>query len=882
MAGLRAKSLCGTHSKLPDIQHPGIGLGDPDSLTVRAISRAGEWEEALGSHRGSGYKKSAPQRNLNSNRGKRQDGARQSGHVTDIDKKHWERRGEENEKEEPWSNKSSRLDAQCEELEFQLLEKINSGGFYDLKRLFVFHDPEGRGRVKRGELLVILSSFLGQFINKQVFQHLLDRLHLEEKPIITFDALYEHFKPVENKKPPDWLDPVKRNQKVALKTAREVHLELKEMANNRYYELLKLFRKDCVNASEFQSALSKLGIRMTEEEFKKLWRRYVRDDTSVLGVESLQHQLGTKHQRLDEDRSLLLSALRKVSGSRNPQQINTTKIAGSNARRERKLSLSIEKWLKEKFREGARAMMAEFLVYDPQRTCRVLKEDFLNVLEKFQLHLTKDQLGHFLARCGLDETLPHVNYQEFLQCLQTRGKNGRAHKVFCKPGYSTYRTGDEQSTTSASTTSVLQGKLATFLHTDFYALFDEFRKADTYKVNVISQQDFRSILERRYCMKVTDEEFSYLLEKFPRDHHGGIRYPEFMAKFDSSEGNLSLWNGNETVLTECTRKPKATATTADHGKRLPAAQRSAEQLAAIIRRLVKHDYQALELNFSEMDDMNTRRLTAEGLYRLLKRCDIRPEVSREEVGKIWKTLILNQDETADFFQFVRHFGFSVNSSCFPNAKVSPPVRGDSDCFLRSLKLNSDTKIIANILQSKLQLFSKDLQAQFKELDPQNSGCVSVEEFLDILQDLSPALTQHQCDTIIAKCAQGQNRVSYTKFLQPYQNGTSAIKEKGGKELSSEGKMASPRESVDRGLNTVTSKLRQKLSSTELRNLYEACQKLDTNGSGFLQLPEFRAVLKLCNIVLEEDDIYHKMPHYNKDLTGKIDYSQLVSRHSKKK
>lgn len=59
---------------------------------------------------------------------------------------------------------------------------------------------------------------------------------------------------------------------------------------------------------------------------------------------------------------------------------------------------------------------------------------------------------------------------------------------------------------------------------------------------------------------------------------------------------------------------------------LPDPKRSEEsvilitlQLTEIIKRLVKNNYETLELNFNEMDDRNTRRLTTESLYQLLKR-----------------------------------------------------------------------------------------------------------------------------------------------------------------------------------------------------------------------------------------------------------------------
>ncbi|XP_018425607.1 PREDICTED: EF-hand calcium-binding domain-containing protein 6-like [Nanorana parkeri] len=873
MAGPSARSPRGAPSLLPDIRHPALLLGDPGTLSVRGLSRAAGKEDLSASSRGSG-RRTAPRDNLRNYGGDHLDSWRNLDRWANIDRTFSERHTNE-KKEDSSASPSTRLET--EKLRFRLLEKINGGGFYDLKRQFLSHDPECRGRVTRDALLVILTTFLGRFISRIQFQHLLSRLRLDEKPIVTFDSFYDHFKLEENTNPPDWLDPMKRKQKAAVKTAHEVHLELRDMANNRYFELLKLFPKDSLTSSEFHSALSKLGVRMTEEEFKRLWHRYIREDNGILKIEDLRCHLGAKAaQELYEDRSLLLSGLQKVSRSREDQKMSTR--VGSRTRNERKLSLSIEKWLKERFREGARAMMAEFLVCDPERTHKVSRDDFLQVLERFQLHLTGDQLGHFLARCGLDENSSDVDYVDFLQRIQTRRKSGRAHKILSKQEN---RAADRRSVSSASTTGTLEGKLLNYLHAEFSALLEEFRKADTNKVNVISQQDFRGILERRFCIKVTDEEFAHLLERIPADHQGAIRYRDFMAKFDSGDENLSLWGGNKTILTDCSQKPKAISKVGNSAKKEKRQGRSAEQLTGIIKNLVKNNYESLERNFNEMDPMNTRRMTAESLYQLLKRCDIHPEISREEVGKVWKTLIQNQDQTVDYFQFVRHFGFSVKSSCFPNAKISPPVRGDGDCLIRSLKLNSDTKIIANFLQTKVKLLLPDLWRQFRESDPQNSGCVTKEEFLDTVQELSPDLTDHQCDTLAAKFGHGPNKISYVKFLQPYQTGTPPIKHNGGRAATAEAKVTPPQWPMDPGLNVITSKLRQKLSSGDWRNLLHTCQKLDTDGSGFLLLPEFRSVVKLCNMVLDEDDIYAFMSHYDRDLAGKIDYSRLVSDQKRK-
>ncbi|XP_073537377.1 EF-hand calcium-binding domain-containing protein 6-like isoform X2 [Phyllobates terribilis] len=728
--------LAGAHSKLPGSQHPVLLLGDPQSLSVRGFSRSeGRGESNL-------------QRNLKTLRPEELDDWRKLDHWANTGSRRRERSGNAG-KDGSKENSRPQISSQYEELRFQLLEKIHSGGFYNLKRLFLSHDPEGRGRITRDSLLIILTTFLGRFINKSVFQQLLCRLHLEQKPLIIFDAFYDHFKLEEDQSPPEWLDPMKRKQKATLKTAQEAHLQLKDMATNRYFELLKLFPNDCLTASELRSVLTKIGIKMSEEEYKKLWSRYSKDETAALRFDDLQCHLGTK--RSEEKRSVLLCALQKVSDSHEPQHMTfteTTNIPVSKIGNQRKLSLSIEKWLKEKFREGARAMKSEFSVHDPQGSGAVTKQTFLQVLETFNLHLSKDQLGIFLSRCGLDETLPHVSYLEFLQCLQTRSQNGRGYKIPQKPDCGT-RNGESSS--SLSRVGAVQDQLLCFLHADFNSLLSEFRKVDTNNLQLISHKDFRAILEKRFSIKVTDEEFAYLMEKLPVNHLGDIKYLEFMAKFDSRDGNLSIWDGRETVLTDCSRKAKVTNESAGSRK-------------------------------------SRRR-----------------ERSEEQV----------------------------------------------------------------------KLLLDDLWVQFKELDPQNSGFVTREEFLDKIQELSPDLTKHQCDAITAKFSDGQNRVSYVKFLQPYQTGRNINNQSGGKVMKTEGKAPSPKQPIDCGLNAITTKLRQKIPSAEWRNLLQSCVKMDKDGSGLLSLPEFRSVVKLCNIVLDEEEIYHIMSHYDKDLLGKIDYSRLL-------
>jgi len=60
-----------------------------------------------------------------------------------------------------------------------------------------------------------------------------------------------------------------------------------------------------------------------------------------------------------------------------------------------------------------------------------------------------------------------------------------------------------------------------------------------------------------------------------------------------------------------------------------------------------------------------------------------------------------------------------------------------------------------------------------------------------------------------------------------------------------------------------------------KNLRRAFRKLDVTGEGYLSVPEFRSVLKLANVILDEDEVYHVMTQFDREMTGKISYDKFI-------
>lgn len=133
----------------------------------------------------------------------------------------------------------------------------------------------------------------------------------------------------------------------------------------------------------------------------------------------------------------------------------------SKAEEERHASIAMETWLKDKFREGAQRMKAEFDKLDAENSGKVINritlftllsgdvmciicsesvlsfkvrgEDFLQVLRKFDLHLRREHLGMFLSRCGLKLRKGSVHYLNFLRNFQDRSSDGITHKIISNP-----------------------------------------------------------------------------------------------------------------------------------------------------------------------------------------------------------------------------------------------------------------------------------------------------------------------------------------------------------------------------------------------------------------------------------------------------------------
>ncbi|XP_061196185.1 EF-hand calcium-binding domain-containing protein 6-like isoform X1 [Saccostrea echinata] len=797
----------------------------------------------------------------------------------------------------PPSRMSSRLSQvsqqarlEIDEIETMLRQRIK-GSYYEIKKKFKDNDPEQKGNVSREAFYRILMTILNRNLSQNVFNRLMDRLGFKDKQIINYSEFFAYFHEAQAQNDyPRWMDPVQRMwPDKATMNSSQVHAQLKEKVRQKFLDIADLIPQmnpggtGRILKPEFRQMLNKLMFYMEDTEFEKLWKKYDPNNTGTVNGPQFLNALGIQLENGDER---IKSPIQGPSSNRTPRKKEI----------ERKQSLDIERWLKSKFREGCHQMQEAFEAKDSSNKGVVSFDDFLEVLAQFHLKLEKKLLAAFLSRCAVQAHRDGVPYRDFLHRFQDRSEIGMTHNILTN---TKHRVNDRPASPSqVSSISGIEVQLMNMFQRDFLALLGTFKSIDKLGLNVISQEEFRAAIESRFNFHLQDDQFEAFVDRLPLDDDGNIKYADFMQQFDTKGKAKSLFDKEKDVDTS--GPPKVPSPIPEVGPpEMPEGspvdrlvidepvmadyaqvRRTPQELFKVIKDLMNRRFQDIERVFYELDEINSERLSQEMMYQLLKRFDIRPEVSRGEIRDLWKTFITNTDKTLDYHEFIRHFGFSKKSASFPNAKLNPPKRGDADYMIRSRKLNCAADMLEDSLRSKVDYMWEDLRKEFVDMDPYGTGYITREEFKDVLTELCVHLSEFEINKLSDKFdLKRDGRVSYIEFLKPFAL-RKQIWRHGNNMLSL---LAHPQpelpipdivEPPQKGLHGITSKLRQKLAG-DWKNLRRAFRKLDTKNDGYLSVPEFRSVLKLANVILDEDEVYHVLTQFDQNMSGKIPYEKFI-------
>jgi len=764
-----------------------------------------------------------------------------------------------------------------DELERILKEKAKSD-YFTIKNAFKSFDPEGKGNIDRESLMKIISDFLSVVISLSQFNRLMTRFHLEKKKIISFGEFYACIKPTpnENGEYPTWFDIHKRGNDTMI--APQVLMHLKEKAKQRVLDVAALIPQKNPGGTrrilkpEFRNAISSLGFHMQDEEFDKLWARFDTENIGAVNGEKIMTKLGIVLSDEHHQRTRTSSEDRR---SASPQEVKNERE-----------TVDLAKWITNKFREGAREMTHAFYEMDLERKGTISKTQLKRVLTEYSIDLDDEQLIQLLERCDLPTQGP-IDYKQFIKRFQDRSDVGMTHKILNDPNHA-YNIDVEHRNESTKETYLAESKLMDLFQKEFLSLLGSFHKIDRSNSMVISEKQFRAVIESRFKVDLSEESFKKLMEKVPLDENGMVKYVEFMSTFDSREAK-SLFDAKSTVADLRDIQEVAIALTPqpprEEKSRVQSRDsynsqegRSIEELTELIKDVMKNNYQKIEQEFRDMDEFNAQKLSPEMMVKLLKGFGV--SLSKNEIKRLWDAMITDQRGNLEFMQFVRHFTFRLRSAAFPNSKVSPPKRGDSDFKLRSKKLNSAYDMLQDSLRSKVDQHCEALNKHFHELDPSSSGFVSKEKFKNVLQSLCIHLTDFECDLLSSKFdVKKDGSVCWVEFLKPFSM-RRQIYRKGNNMVNilthPDQKEAKTSPRSPKGLASVALKVHNRFAG-DTKQLQRAFRKIDASNSGWLTIQEFGLVLQLCDVILNDEESFQLFTELDKAMSGRVNYNEFLNK-----
>lgn len=429
----------------------------------------------------------------------------------------------------------------------------------DLARAFQNFDVDGNGIIRKKELRSILYRFILP-MNQVEFDKLWQRYDLDMKGYISHQDFLEKlglvFAPGDNlglqgtsrkmveenyhnvlahhehqqaKHEEIALNQIKYSRKL---TAETVEKELKDRFREYYSSFDKAFRqmdrnKDgYITLADLQRVLLQLNYFLDDEQFMCLLKR--------LGLPTGKSRLSYFDflKAIDDGRASKYGKRRNVTKDQVTWQTFD--------------QMSVEKALeklKEKLTMNYDSMSSAFRAFDRNHTALVKVGDFRRVLDSFCFKMTDKQFRAVLAKCRISQpttTNPDkmINWIVFLQDFtlikDLKNHEWAGHVDKAAPVISPRELLLEE----------IEEKLGEFVRARYYVFSHSFADADYAKINVVSKDDFRDIMNQHF-IRMNDDQFDRLWAKQAVNEFNNLEYREFLKKYSTQDGTTEKQKGLE-------------------------------------------------------------------------------------------------------------------------------------------------------------------------------------------------------------------------------------------------------------------------------------------------------------------------------------------------
>ncbi|XP_029453350.1 EF-hand calcium-binding domain-containing protein 6 [Rhinatrema bivittatum] len=786
----------------------------------------------------------------------------------------------------------------AEECYSQLMDKLR--GFKDSYSLFHKMDSNSDGFVTMYDLQRTVESFKF-IITQKEYLRLLEMLGLKMNSTLNYMEFIDLLQMQEPKEAHPWLNssfrprPAKQSTELANDQA---HYYLAVKARNRWHDIARTcheFDSDgnaIMQKMDLRTVLYRFSIPITSAEFDKLWARYDTNKKGYITHQEFLQRLGI--ELAAGDRTLSRHIVEDNCSSLQEHYIQHKKQTETEDQQKQQTKAQdikeIAQQIKDKFRDYYQEFSKAFAKMDKNKDGFITVEDLHRMLLAYNCHLDEEHFISLLFRLGIKIHDNKLSYFDFLRMID----DGRA---------SQYSESREQSTRTPNfqmlspEKALIKIKEAVTCSYDLlYKAFSELDKAST---GTIKPLEFQHILDN-FCFKLTDKQFGYLLTKVQMNDDNTVDWKTFLNNFNFC---------NVEAATDWIKKVQKVT-------QLKSTQElSMRDIMARIQEVVVAHFHIITQEFITIDYAKLGAISKDDFREICNKHFML--FTDDQFENLWNIMPINDYGNLRYHEFLKKFSLdappvladssavhsrrSFSKSVSPvshtrslsrptssksrRPKTAPSVLNLSN-ILEPLQLPRTTvpisapllnyEAIENKLKKTVQKIWQNILKSCRKKDLEKLGEITTADFLAVMEKLCFELTKEELDLLTIKYGIKSNGMfSYHDFLQNFVFAPKVQENI----LVQRMKVHKPRIPMSTGIGSriffdamvrIQPKVRHCWRS--LRRSFQSC---DENGFGYIKVQDFRQILRHQSINLSEEEFFHIMGFYDKDLSSKISYNDFL-------
>ncbi|XP_053575675.1 EF-hand calcium-binding domain-containing protein 6 [Bombina bombina] len=795
-------------------------------------------------------------------------------------------------------NKAKSYYMTAEECLNQFMDKLREN-YEDTYSAFYKIDSNRDGLVTMSDFRRLLESFM--FIIKQSeFERLLSLLGLSINSTLNYMDFLHLLQKQEKAECPPWLNSFYKptlNAECADLACEQAHYYLVTKVQCRWHDLAKTFCEidsdgnGIIQKKDLRKVLFRFSLPITPKEFEKLWSRYDPEEKGFLTHQEFQQKLGVNFASVDSgpSRRIVEDNHTSLEKHYSNQEKIREEMHVFHKHQTKTLDIKdLEQQIKDKFRDYFSDFSSAFAKIDKDKDGFITVEDFWSTLRDLNFYLDEDQFHNLLYRLRIKVHNSKLSYFDFLRIID----DGRESKY----GQRLAQTAPTENCQTLSPQKALV-RLQEKVRSSYNELWKAFSTYDKDDTGTIKTFELHQVLDS-FCFKLTDKQFKYMLSKLAVNDDQTIDWKIFLYNFSAF-----------------TAEPSATwIERVQHATRpKPMQELSMNDIVTRIHEVITARFYTIMQDFLNIDYANINVISKEDFRDLFSKNFML--LTDDQFENLWNTLPLNPYGNLNYHEFLKKFrgeipltptqnGVASNAEKIgkPSSAVIPcqsssgsPSRirrpKTAPCVLNKCNIVSQRPSTAaarssplinceeleNKLRNYLQKIWQEVHKACRDHDPERSGEVSAADFLAVMKTFNVDIKENDLDQLIVKYdLRSSGKISYPDF---FRNVIFSSKPQESN-LLQRIKLHKPRIPASTGAQNplfldAMLRIQPKILNCwrPLRRTFQSCDEART---GYISITDFKQVLRKYGFNLSEDEFFHILGYFDKDLKLKLSYNDFLS------